>query len=95
MPTSFSGSRMIDYVSARFPLTEAGTYDARFRWNSEHGEVTPQTEILLQLTNGCVSISEPVEQLDAHRLAEHPKALRDELDHWVGKGMRRRGEGHR
>jgi UDP-GlcNAc:undecaprenyl-phosphate GlcNAc-1-phosphate transferase len=47
--TRFSGTRMIEYMSGRFPLGETGSHDARFRWLSEHGEVTPQTEILLQL----------------------------------------------
>ncbi|MGZ3453708.1 MAG: glycosyltransferase family 4 protein [Polyangiales bacterium] len=45
----FSSNRMVEYVSARFPLTEASSFDARFRWLSEFGEVSPQTEILLQL----------------------------------------------
>jgi hypothetical protein len=45
----FSESRLGDSVSARFPLAERGSHDARFRWISEYGEVSPQTEILLQL----------------------------------------------
>lgn len=46
---TFSSARVVDYVSARFPIAENGTHDARFRWSSEYGEVSPQTEILLQV----------------------------------------------
>ncbi len=46
---SFSGGRLGDCVSARFPIGERGSFDALFRWESEFGDVTPQTEMLLQV----------------------------------------------
>jgi hypothetical protein len=53
--STFSTARLGEYVSARFPLSESGHHDVRFRWNSEYGEVTPQTEILLQVVADVVS----------------------------------------
>ena len=44
-------------------------------------------ERFLQLTDGRVSLAQSVEQLDPHRLAEHPEALRDEFDQRLGKRM--------
>src|SRR5690349_1884110 len=42
---------------------------------------------LLQLLHGRVVLAERVEQLDPHRLAEYPEALRDQVHERVGKGM--------
>jgi hypothetical protein len=36
-------------------------------------------ERVLQLADGRVAVAQAVEQLDAHRLAEHAEALRDQL----------------
>ena len=40
---------------------------------------------LLELADGRVAVAQAVEQLDAHRLAEHAEALGDELDERLGE----------
>ena len=51
-------------------------------------------ERLLQLADRGVAVPEPVEQLDPHRLAENPEALRDELNQRLRERMRRRRKAH-
>ena len=41
----------------------------------------------LKLADGGVAISQPIEQLDSHRLTQHPEALGDELDQRLRKRM--------
>jgi hypothetical protein len=40
-----------------------------------------------QLVDGHGPVAQGVEQADAHRLAEHTEAVRDELDERLGQGM--------
>lgn len=42
-------ARLAECVSSRFPLGNHALYDLRFRWESEFGDVSPQTEVLLQV----------------------------------------------
>jgi hypothetical protein len=51
-------------------------------------------QCLLELSDGRRSFAEAIEQLDAHRLAEHAKTLCDELDQRLGKRVRNRREFH-
>ena len=48
-------------------------------------------ERLLQLADARLALAQPVEQLDAHRFAEHAEALCDQLDEGLGKRMRNGG----
>lgn len=54
---SFTGARISDYVSARFPIGEQGGFELRFRWESEFGDVSPQTEVLLQVAVDVIALA--------------------------------------
>ncbi len=55
---SFHGVRVSEYVSARFPIGgENGSYELRFRWESEFGDVSPQTEVLLQVAVDVIGLA--------------------------------------
>jgi hypothetical protein len=42
---------------------------------------------LAELLDARIAGAKPVEQADAHRLAEQSEPLGDQLDHGLGKGM--------
>src|ERR1035438_2369797 len=44
-------------------------------------------ERLLELSDRRLTLPQAVQELDPHRLAEHPEALGDELDQRLGKRM--------